>query len=273
MAQKTIIITGAGSGIGRAAAQLLSQDSQYVLLLVGRRKEALHQTLALCANQGQHRLLDLDVRDGAAWKQALAQCQNEMQNAYALFANAGVGGENHYGPQDRWEEIISTNLTGTYVSIMECMPYFLQRVHAHAHILITSSCLARFGVPRYPAYCAAKEGLLGLTKSLAVEHARSGLLINAICPGWVETEMAQAGIQKIADFAGTTYDTAYSEQMGYVPTGKMSQPTEIAAMVAFMFSGQQVSMTGQGIDINNGSFMISCHISCQLLWRTESIDC
>lgn len=256
MSQKTIIITGAGSGIGRATAHLLSQNEDYTLLLVGRRMAALEETLSQCHHADRHRLLAIDVREGHAWRKGLTSYASEMANAYALFANAGVGGENHYGEHDRWEEIISTNLTGTYVSIMECLPYFQKRRHPYAHVLITSSCLARFGVPRYPAYCAAKEGLLGLTKSLAVEHARSGLLINAICPGWVETEMAQAGIQKIADFAGSTYDQTYAEQMGYVPTGKMSQPSEIAAMVAFMFSGQQVSMTGQGIDINNGSFMI-----------------
>jgi 3-oxoacyl-[acyl-carrier protein] reductase len=91
---------------------------------------------------------------------------------------------------------------------------------------------------------------------LAVEHASNGVLVNAICPGWVETDMARAGIQKIADFSDRSYDETYKEQMGFVPTGKMSQPSEIAAMVAFLFSGQQVSLTGQGIDINNGSFMI-----------------
>jgi NAD(P)-dependent dehydrogenase (short-subunit alcohol dehydrogenase family) len=256
MSQKTIVITGAGSGIGRATAQQLSQNPAYTLLLVGRRMAALEETLMGCEGPERHRIMDLDVRDGKAWQKAFAAYPTEMESIYALFANAGVGGENHYGENDRWDEIISTNLTGTYVTIMECMPYFLRRKFPYAHILITSSCLARFGVPRYPAYCAAKEGLLGLTKSLAVEHARGGLLINAICPGWVETEMAQAGIQKIADFAGTPYDAAYAEQMGYVPTGKMSQPSEIAAMVAFLFSGQQVSMTGQGIDINNGSFML-----------------
>jgi NAD(P)-dependent dehydrogenase (short-subunit alcohol dehydrogenase family) len=253
---KTIIITGAGSGIGQATAIRLSQNSAYTLLLVGRRHQSLQQTLEHCARPEQHRLVAIDVRDQKQWQQGLADCAAEMKNIYAVFANAGVGGENHYGIDDRWEEIISTNLTGTYVTIMECLPYLEKRVHAFAHVLITSSCLARFGVPRYTAYCTAKEGLLGLTKSLAVEHARSRLLVNAICPGWVETEMAQAGIRKLADFEGSSYEKAYSDQMNYVPTGKMSQPKEVAALVDFLFSEQQVSMTGQGIDINNGSFMI-----------------
>ena len=256
MIQKTILITGAGSGIGRATAERLSKQSHVQLLLIGRRMEALQETLAVCAMPQNHRCLAFDVRNPSEWKAMIAAHDDHFQSLYAVFANAGVGGENHYGADDRWDEIISTNLTGTYVTIMECIPFLQQKHHAHRHVVITSSCLARFGVPRYTAYCAAKEGLLGLTKALAVEHAHSGLLINAICPGWVETEMAQAGIQKLADFSGKSYETAFSEQMGYVPTGKMSQPAEIAAMVDFLFSEQQVSMTGQGIDINNGSFMI-----------------
>jgi NAD(P)-dependent dehydrogenase (short-subunit alcohol dehydrogenase family) len=254
--KKTIIITGAGSGIGQATAIKLSLNPSIILLLVGRRMASLEATLSMCQHQGQHRLLAIDVRDGSQWKVALAAAQDELKNCYALFANAGVGGENHYGEGDRWDEIISTNLTGTYVTIMECLPYMQARQHTFAHILITSSCLARFGVPRYTAYCAAKEGLLGLTKSLAVEHARNRILVNAICPGWVETEMAQAGIKKLAEFNAKSYESAYDEQMGYVPTGKMSQPAEIASFVDFMFSEQQVSITGQGLDINNGSFML-----------------
>jgi 3-oxoacyl-[acyl-carrier protein] reductase len=256
MIQKTILITGAGSGIGRATAERLSKLEHVQLILIGRRMDALQETLMTCASPERHRCLAFDVRIASEWKSMIAAHEEHFQSLYAIFANAGVGGENHYGAEDRWDEIISTNLTGTYVTIMECMPFLQQKRHAYRHVVITSSCLARFGVPRYTAYCAAKEGLLGLTKALAVEHAHSGLLVNALCPGWVETEMAQAGIKKLADFSGKSYETAYSEQMGYVPTGKMSQPSEIAAMVDFLISEQQVSMTGQAIDINNGSFMI-----------------
>jgi NAD(P)-dependent dehydrogenase (short-subunit alcohol dehydrogenase family) len=121
--------------------------------------------------------------------------------------------------------------------------------------VITSSCLARFGVPNYTAYCTAKTGLLGLTRSLALQLAGDRILVNALCPGWVETDMARAGIQKLADRAGQRYDAAFNEQMSYVPLNRISQPDEIAHMVRFLFSNEQTSMTGQGIDINNGSYM------------------
>jgi len=253
--QKTYVITGAGSGMGRATAQLLSKNPQTSLLLIGRREELLQETLASCSHHENHRIAAIDIRDAKAWKDALEGNFNPSTNLCGVFANAGIGGENHYGEEDRWDDIITTNLTGTYVTIMELLPWMRQSTDAFKHVVITSSCLARFGVPNYTAYCTAKTGLLGLTRSLALQLAGDRILVNALCPGWVETDMARAGIQKLADRAGQRYDAAFDEQMGYVPLNRISQPDEIAHMVRFLFSNEQTSMTGQGIDINNGSYM------------------
>jgi NAD(P)-dependent dehydrogenase (short-subunit alcohol dehydrogenase family) len=253
--KKTYAITGAGSGMGRATAELLSQNPDVKLLLVGRTKAALEETHSLLHHSSNHVIAPFDMRDASAWQQAIDQHFNDETNLCGVFANAGVGGENHYGPEDRWEEIISINLTGTYVTIMELLPHLKKSSDAFKHIVITSSCLARFGVPNYTGYCTAKTGLLGLTRSLSVQLASEHILVNALCPGWVETEMAKAGIQKLADRGGESYTVEFERQMSYVPLGRISKPDEIAAMVAFLFSNQQTSMTGQGIDINNGSFM------------------
>lgn len=253
---KTIIITGAGTGMGQATAIRLSKDKSNRLILVGRTQANLETTLSLLDNPSQHFLFSMDVRDSASWKTKLRFVQAETLNISAVFANAGIGGENHYGVGDRWDDIISTNLTGTYATIMEALPYLSKSNEEFKHIVITSSCLARFGVPNYTAYCTAKTGLLGLTKSLAVELASQKILVNAICPGWVETDMAKAGIQMLADRAGKDYKNEFDQQMSYVPLQRISQPEEIAAMVEFLISGKQNSMTGQGIDINNGSYMI-----------------
>ena len=253
--KKTYVITGAGSGMGRATAELLSQNPDVTLLLVGRTKSALEETHSLLSHAANHSIASIDMRNTSAWQQAIATHFNDETNLCGVFANAGVGGENHYGPEDRWDEIISINLTGTYVTIMELLPYLRKSSDVFKHIVITSSCLARFGVPNYTGYCTAKTGLLGLTRSLSVQLASEHILVNALCPGWVETEMAKAGIQRLADRGGDSYNTEFERQMSYVPLGRISQPAEIAAMVAFLFSNQQTSMTGQGIDINNGSFM------------------
>lgn len=253
---KTFFITGAGSGIGRATAVVLSKLRDVKLVLVGRTEASLKETFDLLENKEQHVHLTIDIRDSQAWKNALTSINAQSLNICGVFANAGIGGENKYGENDRWDEIISINLTGTYTTIEELLPYLKKSDEKFRNIVITSSCLARFGVPRYTAYCTAKAGLLGLTKSLAVEHASDNVLVNAICPGWVETEMAKAGIKKLADIDNLSYEEGFKQQMSYVPLNRISQPEEIANLVKFLLTNEQTSITGQSIDINNGSFMI-----------------
>jgi NAD(P)-dependent dehydrogenase (short-subunit alcohol dehydrogenase family) len=248
------IITGAGSGMGRATAIVLSQLQNARIILVGRRNEALEKTRESCQNPENQICCSFDIRESAEWRHHLSKIIN--LDLHGLFANAGSGGGNEYGSEDRWEEIISTNLTGTYVTINECLPYLKSCSLPWRNIAITSSCLARFGVPGYTAYCTSKTGLLGLTRSLALSLADDHILVNALCPGWVETEMAKAGIQRLADFTQTPYDVEFKNQMDLVPLKKISQPEEIARWVEFLFVGKQNSMTGQAIDVNNGSFMI-----------------
>lgn len=255
----TIIITGAGTGIGAAAARKLSQRRDVRLVLVGRRLEPLEQVAAECAAPVV--AVPMDVADRPSWETLLASDAVDLGQhpLVGLFANAGIGGPNQFsdGAADRWEEVIRVNLTGTYISGEACKPYFdRSRDRGPRHVVVTSSVLARFGVPGQPAYVASKTGLLGLVRSWAAAWSGDGILVNAICPGWVETEMARASIQALADAAGRSFEEERAVQAGLLPTGRMSQPEEVGAFVAWLMSGEQVSITGQGLDINNGSFMM-----------------
>ena len=251
---KTILITGAGSGIGAAAAISLAEEGNNRLILVGRGEEKLKEVLSGLAHSERHSVLAVDVRNAEAFREGLKNILGEG-SLECVFANAGIGGENAYGEEDRWDEIVSINLTGTYVTVMECLPYLHRSTSTYKHVLLTSSILARFGVPNHSAYIASKTALLGLTRAWAVEWAREQILVNAITPGWVETQMSKDSIQRHADRNGSSYDSAYQEQMNYVPTGRMSQPEELGNFVAFLFSGKQNSITGQALDINNGAYM------------------
>lgn len=110
-------------------------------------------------------------------------------------------------------------------------------------------------MPGYSAYCASKAGLLGLTRSLASELAKEKILVNAICPGWVNTKMAHEGLQAFADALSISKQSVYETAMQEIPLRKMSEPEEIAYMVNFLISDAQTSITGQSLDINNGALM------------------
>ena len=245
-----IAVTGAGSGIGRSIAKVLAERG-YCLILLGRNLDNLQSTKVLLKNSEQHQCQTCNIRNSAEIKRSL----ENVPSLYGLIANAGIGGENRFGDQDRWDEIIDTNLTGTYQTIQACLPLIKKDRAPFKKIIIISSILARLGVPGYSAYCASKAGLLGLTRSLAAEHSGDGILINALCPGWVNTEMAQEGLQGFADALDISKDQAYKEAMKPVPLGKMSQPEEVAKLVAFLVSEEQTSFTGQTLDINNGALM------------------
>ncbi len=250
MLASTYLISGAGSGIGRAmAAQLANQGHQCILL--GRNQQHLQDTLQALPGNG-HQILVADVRNIESLQQAAAVLGDKPLNG--LLANAGIGGENYWGDTDRWDDIIGTNLTGTYNSVNTFLPH-LRKAEGTKHILITSSVLARLGVANYSAYCASKAGLLGLMRSWAVQYAPEEILVNAICPGWVDTEMSQEGLQGIADSIGITKNEFYDIAMQSVPLRRMSQPEEIAGLAAYLLS--QRSITGQTLDINCGAIMNS----------------
>jgi 3-oxoacyl-[acyl-carrier protein] reductase len=251
MTKKMILISGAGSGIGRAIATTMA-TAGYATLLLGRTEQALEETRSLLQNPEKHRIMVADMRDVSTMRDRLHEINPLLQG---VVANAGLGGENHYGDNDRWHEIVETNLTGTYQLVQEALPYFAAKETGFRQIVIISSILARLGVPGYSAYCASKAGLLGLMRSWAVELAAEKILVNAICPGWVKTQMAVQGLETFAETSGKSYDAIYQEQMSQVLLGKMSEPEEIAYLTKFLISQEQTSMTGQTLDMNNGALM------------------
>ena len=247
---KTYLISGAGSGIGLAMAQKLAAGGDTCILL-GRNLEKLQKVVAKLP--GNHAAFQADVRSISDLQAVVNMLEGKA--IHGIISNAGVGGENYWGPEDRWSEIVDTNLTVTYQLVHSFLPNLSLAKSTYTHIVITSSVLARLGVANYSAYCASKAGLLGLMRSWAVQFAPQNILVNAICPGWVNTNMAQEGLQGIADGLGMSKDEFYNIAMQSVPLRKMSEPEEIANLVSYLVN--QESITGQSIDINCGSVMNS----------------
>jgi NAD(P)-dependent dehydrogenase (short-subunit alcohol dehydrogenase family) len=248
---RNVVVTGAGTGIGRAIALRLAHDGTRVAL-VGRRRAPLEDVAK--AIGGRSCVQTADVRDREAVERAFREAASDLGPLHALVANAGVGGPNHQGPDDRWDEVVRTNLDGTYFCV-RAFERHLAPGPEPRHAVLISSCLARFGVPGYTAYCASKAGILGLVRALALEWAERTVLVNAICPGWVETEMARRGWQDIADGAGQTLAEARRGALDLVPLRRASEPEEIAELVAFLLGPGGRSFTGQALDPNGGSWM------------------
>lgn len=248
---RRIVVTGAGSGIGKAIAERLGGAGARVALL-GRTRENLEATASGIA--GEARVETVDIADREAVERAFSRIAEAWGSLHAVVANAGAGGPNLPGEGDRWNEVVRTNMDGTYHTL-RAFERHLAPGPERRHAIVISSCLARFGVPGYTAYCASKAGLLGLTRALALEWAAKGVLVNAICPGWVDTVMARVGMAKLGDSLGVSYEEARAQALGEVPLQRISEPAEIAGLVAFLLSPDGAPFTGQALDPNNGSWM------------------
>jgi NAD(P)-dependent dehydrogenase (short-subunit alcohol dehydrogenase family) len=233
---KHVVVTGAGTGIGRAIAQRLSEQGAR-LTLMARDESRLRDVVPGAVTKS------VDIRDREA---VLAAFDGELD---ALVANAGIGGPNAPGDGDRWDDIVQTNLSGSYWCVRAAEPLLADG----GRIVITSSILARIGVSGYTAYCASKAGLLGMVRAFAAELAPRGIQVNAVCPGWVNTDMAWQGL---SEWPGLTPGEAWEIAKQEVPLRRMGEPEEIAGTVAWLLSPDAVGVTGQGIDHNNGAWMM-----------------
>lgn len=255
LTSKHIALSGAGTGIGRAIAERLAAEGAK-LSLFGRNLERLLETKEVLAG-AEVLVSTCDIRDRPAVDACFTKFVDEQGPLYALVANSGIGGSNESGSDDRFDDLVATNLTGTY-SCLRAAERHLSGSNGGAdtrHLVVISSILARIGVPGYTGYCASKAALLGLVRALAAELAPDQVQVNAICPGWVDTEMAHEGLRGMADAMGVTKDEAKAIAMQAVPLGRMSQPRDIAGMVAWLLSADSRGVTGQALDMNGGAFM------------------
>ena len=251
---KNIVVTGAGTGIGRAIALGMSKRGARVILMA-RNLDRLEETASqVRAEGGEASTYSCDIRQKGEVEGAFSAAATAHGSLHGLVANSGIGGANMPGPEDRFEDLVQTNLVGSYYCLRAAQQHMAPGPESR-HMVVISSILGRFGVPGYTGYCASKTALLGLVRALSLELAGDGILVNAVCPGWVDTDMAWEGIDGMAQGMQVSREEAHRIAMGPVPLGRMSTPDEIAKTVAFLMSSDATSITGQGIDVNAGAWM------------------
>ena len=247
------LVTGGGRGIGRAIARVLAGPGTLVAV-AGRTRSQIEATaLELEGIGGRALALEMDVTDHGSIVAGMARLRAAADRVDVVVNNAGIGGGEAVVGSDieRWRRTIDTNLTGMYLVSREAVPLMA----AGGRIVNLSSVLGRFGVPGYTAYCASKHGVIGFTRALALELAPQGITVNALCPGWVDTEMAAEGMQQGADAMGKTFEEFRDHAIGAVPIKRIIQPDEVAELVRFLAAPMAAAITGQTYNICGGQIM------------------
>ena len=251
---RSILVTGASRGIGRACALHLAASEHAQLLLVGRNESALTTTADEVRQAGGSAQAFLaDVTD----RTRLAEIARNLGPLDALVAAAGISGMT---PVDQdvdsegkstdaaFDEIVAADLTGPWNTVRA----FLPRMGPGGRIVLVSSVLGRFGVPGYGAYCAAKHGVHGLAKALALELIDKGIVVNAVAPGWVDTDMAQTGIRQISAVTGQSEAEFRAQAEDAVPVKRFFRPEEIAHGIAWLLAPANSMQVGQCLNLDGG---------------------
>jgi NAD(P)-dependent dehydrogenase (short-subunit alcohol dehydrogenase family) len=251
---KVAAVTGASQGIGRAIAEAFAERGAKVALL-SRSMDSLEETAAAIGHgNGRAIALRCDVTARAEVDDAMAQLAGTWGKLDILVNNAGISGRTPIDdPSDeRWRLILDTNLTGSYLVTRAG----LHLMHSGwGRVINISSVLGRFGVAGYAAYCASKHGVIGLTRVLALELAPRGITVNAICPGWVPTEMAAASMRETAAAEGVPPDAFRERAINEVPLRRFVQPEEVAGLAVYLASPGASAITGQALNICGGESM------------------
>ncbi|MBL8699461.1 MAG: SDR family oxidoreductase [Alphaproteobacteria bacterium] len=249
-AARHAVVTGGGRGIGAAIAAALAAEGAAVTLL-GRDAERLARTAA----ELQAGFVVADVTDPASLATAFDAARAARGPIEILVNNAGQAGSAPLAKTDDalWQRMIAVNLTGTFNATRLALPAMVAA--RWGRIVNIASTGGLIGYRYVSAYCAAKHGVVGLTRAAALEVASSGVTVNAVCPGFTETDIVGESIANIAAKTGRTPAQARAELERHNPQGRLIQPAEVAAAVVWLCRPESASVTGQAIAIAGGEVM------------------
>ena len=245
------IVTGAGRGIGRAIA--LRMAKQTTVMVVGRTSEDLLSVRdEIIARGGSANYMAGDVADPETARRTIDFIVGGSSVVRNLVCSAGIAksGATESFDTDLWKEILDVNVNGSFHFVKACLPHMLQE--KRGAICLISSTAGLYGYSHTAAYCASKHALVGMAKSLAVEHGKNGIVSVAICPGFVESEMTTRSIRSLAARRGFTEAEARERIARVNPQRRIMPPEEVAETVAFICSGKASSLSGNPLVLSGG---------------------
>jgi len=247
------LITGGGTGIGAAIARTLAGAGAAVSI-AGRRAGPLEE---VAARLPRAKAIVADVTSEADTSAMVASARAAHGPIDILVANAGAAESAPIAKLDlaHWQRMIDVNLTGAFLTVKAALPDIAQGPGLGARerrIIFVSSTAGLKGYPYVAAYCAAKHGLIGLTRALAAELHQTSVTVNAVCPGFTHTPLLDGSIASIADRTGRARKEVASDLAAFNPQGRFIEPDEIAETVLWLCSPAARSVTGQAISVSGG---------------------
>jgi 2-hydroxycyclohexanecarboxyl-CoA dehydrogenase len=250
MPRAVVFVTGAGGGVGRAIALRFARDG-FAVAAAGRSAAPVHAVAdEVSALGGEALPLACDVTNRGNVASAIAATEDRLGPIDVLVNNAGLADSAPFITMDDelWDRVLAVNLTGTYLCMRAVLPGMFER--RRGRVINIASIAGKTGYPYTAAYCASKHAVLGLTRAVALEAAAKNVTVNAICPGWLDTDMTARSIGRIVERTGRSAAEARVVLERMNPHGRLIAPEDVAALAAFLASPDAQAINGEALDIS-----------------------
>lgn len=250
---RVALVTGGGRGIGRAVALALAREGVHVAVAARTIIEIEEVAAEVKALGVRSLFLPLDMEDRAGFGRAASEVEAALGPIGILVNNAGTGvhAPLHKLEDADWDAVIAVNLTGPVLLTRACLPQLYGQ--GWGRVINVASVAGKVGLKYGSAYSASKHGLIGFTRSLALEGARKGLTANAVCPSWTETQMMRDAVEAVALHTRRTEAEARQLMLASSPLGRAALPEEVADAVVWL--AQSPIVTGQAVHVDGGEVM------------------